>query len=66
MTYEVRDSYDKTDDEETFAIVPCKVLYNSSGNISSVSPLRQLSGLSLRSANNTLSPMRIKMIYNGF
>ncbi len=66
MTYEVRDSYDKIDDEETFAIVPCKVLYNSAGSISSVSPLRQLSGLSLRSANNTLSPMRIKMIYNGF
>lgn len=66
MTYEVRAGYDQTDDEETFAIVPCKVLYNSSGNISSVSPLRYLSGLSLRSANNTLSPMRIKMIYNGF
>lgn len=66
MTYEVRDSYDKTDDVETFAIVPCRVLYDSSGDISSVLPLRQLSGLCLRSAKNAKSPLRIKMIYNGF
>lgn len=66
MTYEVRDSYDQTDDIETFAIVPCKVVYDSSGGVSSVMPLRQLSGLSLRSASNAMSPLRIKMIYNGF
>lgn len=66
LTYEVRDNYDRTDDVETFAIVPCKVIYSSSGDIQSVVPLRQLSGISLRSANNQTSPLRIKMIYNGF
>lgn len=65
MTHDVRYKYE-IDDVETFAIVPCKVTYSSSGSIAAVKPLRQLSGLSLRSARNTVSPLRIKMIYNGF
>lgn len=64
MTYEVRPEYGKTNDDETFVVMP--VEYYTSGSSSYIIPSRRLGGVCIRSASNGLSPLSLKMVYNGF
>ncbi len=67
MTYEVRDKSENVEDKETYVLVPCTVVYDSSmSSVLYVTPLRQMGGVAIRSSENATSPLRLKMIYNGF
>lgn len=64
MTYEVRAEYGKTNDTETFVVMPAE--YYTVGSTSYIIPSRRLGGVCIRSESNDLSPLSLKMVYNGF
>ena len=50
-----------------FVLVPVSVVSNSSqGGINAVKPLQTISATRIRSANNSINPMDIEMVYSGF
>ena len=58
---------DEWADELRFVLVPVSVQANSStGAITAVSPLQTISATRIRSANNTVAPMNLEVVYAGF
>lgn len=65
LTKQIREN--KPMDELSFFLVPVAVgTMSGSSSISSVKPLQTISTTYIRSANNSDSPMNIKMVYSGF
>lgn len=54
------------DDVIELMLVPAHVELNSSGNAIYAKPEAKLSAVTIRSGRNTHSPMRLKILYNGF
>ena len=54
-------------DELKFTLVPVSITTNSAtGDITSVKQLQTISATCIRSANNTIDPMDIEVVYAGF
>jgi len=53
-------------DQLNLRLIPVQVTYNSSGSITSVKHDYLLSAVTFRSAKNTVSPMRVNVVYSGF
>ncbi|MGM9805096.1 MAG: DUF4270 domain-containing protein [Candidatus Aphodosoma sp.] len=66
LTKHLRQPDIQPDDIIELMLVPIHVEQNSSGKAISVKPQTKLSAVTVRSGRNSHSPMRLKILYNGF
>lgn len=66
LDYEVRRDENNFTEVDELVMIPVSVTLNSSGSITSVRAQRKVGAVTLRSGFNNDSPLRVKIIYNGF
>lgn len=66
LTKHLRNAEPNPDDVLDLILMPVQIDKDTNGNITRIKPLTKLAAITIRSGKNTHSPMRLKLLYNGF